>query len=262
MGKSADEFPVLGAIGLYAAETTGRGDCLFMALSDQLYGDESHHLEIRARVVQYMRDHAPAFKLFTAVNLGGGTRRNPRRKAATYSTAFDSRAPTNEEVDLQYRHNIEEMAKPGTYADHLEIQAFSAAYGIMVRIYQKDRVLEDVMPGALGTVNESGGYALARLAYHHYEHYSTVRVAEGPHVGVMNTINDNSDDYTSASDSQQSSNGGVRLYLSPPKPRKNRFLSVKLNERRKHNSSRERKLSRRARERAERLSSGFEALQV
>lgn len=142
-----------------------------MALSDQLYGDESRHQEIRARVVQHMRDHAAAYKPFTTVNLGGGTRRNLRRKGASYSTAFESRDPTDDEVELQYQNNLAEMAKPGTYADHLQIQAFSAEYGIMVRVYREEGVLEDITPDALGTGPASSGDVVAKLAYHVSEPY-------------------------------------------------------------------------------------------
>ncbi|MCJ1409344.1 hypothetical protein MMC19_003423 [Ptychographa xylographoides] len=213
----ADEFPVLRARGLYAGTTTGHGDCLFRALSDQLYSTGSHHLEIRARVVQHMRRHASRFKSFIIVNPGGGTRRNPRRKGVTYQT-FD-RPPTDAEVEVQFAENMARMAEPGTYGDYLEIQAFSAAYGVRVRVYTKDGVLEDILPTGIGTGggrrmrsgsgSRSGGggrrdggneedldddddeeqhnllllptWPLAHLAYHDYEHYSTVHSLHTPH---------------------------------------------------------------------------------
>lgn len=35
----------------------GGGDCFFKSVSHQLYGDSSHHLEIRATGIQYLREN-------------------------------------------------------------------------------------------------------------------------------------------------------------------------------------------------------------
>lgn len=40
----------LRSMGLYAANITGDGNCLFRALSDQLYGFPAHHAELRHNV--------------------------------------------------------------------------------------------------------------------------------------------------------------------------------------------------------------------
>ena len=39
----------------------GGGDCFFKAVSHQLYGDPSHHLEIRAAGVRYLNEHPERF---------------------------------------------------------------------------------------------------------------------------------------------------------------------------------------------------------
>ncbi|MCJ1405270.1 OTU domain-containing protein 3 [Xylographa trunciseda] len=259
MGHPENEFPALRALGLYAGDTTGYGDCLFRALSDQLYGDESHHYEIRARVVQHMRENAHIYRDFTAIDAGGAIRRNPRRAAASYGTV-SSEIPSEQEIDRRFRDNLDEMAKLGTYADHLEIQAFCETYGVDVQIYQKEsggmtveasRIMEEKKP-------------LVLLAYHDYEHYSTIRSLSTPHTGIISTGSDTTDEYTSASDSQQSSAGGVclqrlqRLRLSQPKPRP---LSLTMKDRRKYRG-RPRKAVLRSRVPSERMMAGFEAVRV
>jgi len=187
MGKSVvNEFPVLGSLGLYAAPTTGNGNhhplqafgrlqkltflqsgnCLFISFSDQLYGNEDRHLEIRARVVDFLREHAAYFKPFTAVNIGGGERRNSRRKnASKYSTTFDFHQATENDVDLQYSLKLQRMAELGTYGDHMEIMAFSAAYGVDVNVYRAPGIVESVTPECL-VGSTSAERPMARIAYH------------------------------------------------------------------------------------------------
>ena len=43
---------------------SGDGNCFFRAVSVQLYGDETHHLELRCAVVAYLRVHRHLFNLF------------------------------------------------------------------------------------------------------------------------------------------------------------------------------------------------------
>jgi len=262
MGIPENEFPGLRALGLYAGDTTGYGDCLFRALSDQLYGDESHHYEIRARVVQHMRENASIYRSFTAIDAGGAIRRNPRRNATSYGSV-SREMPSEEQIDRRFYDNLNEMAKAGTYGDHLEIQAFCETYGVDVKIYQKEtgeitleasRIMEEKKP-------------LVLLAYHNYEHYSTVHSLGTPHTGIISTISDTTDEYTSASDSQQSSAGGgclqrlqrlQRLRLSQPKPQS---LSLTMKDRRKYRG-RPRKAVLRSRMLSERMAAGFEAVRV
>ncbi|MCJ1287154.1 hypothetical protein MMC26_006502 [Xylographa opegraphella] len=257
MGIPKNEFPILRALGLYAGDTTGYGDCLFRALSDQLYGDESHHQEIRARVVQHMRENADVYRNFTAVDAGGAIRRNSRRRTASYGRV-NSTMPTDAEIDQRFYDNLDVMAKAGTYGDHLEIQAFCEAYGVDVKIYQKEN--GEITLEGFRTKTEKKPLAL--LAYHNYEHYSSVHSLGRPHTGIMAITLDNTDEYTSASDSQQSSTGGAclqrlqRLRLSQPKPRSG---SMTVKDCRKVRG-RPRKLISRSRMQLERMALGLEPL--
>ncbi|EON60813.1 hypothetical protein W97_00022 [Coniosporium apollinis CBS 100218] len=178
MGGSADEFPLLSALGLYAADIRGDGNCLFNALSDQLYGHQTEHRTIRARVITYMRDNADYYKQFIDVLPGGGVRRNPKRKnAGAYSTPTTYTPATPEEIDRVFESHLESMAKGGTYGDNMEIVAFSSAYGVDVKIYQRDFAY--VVSAAGG----DGQRDVAHIAYHTWEHYSSIRNLDGPHTG-------------------------------------------------------------------------------
>ena len=76
------------------------GNCLFNALSDQIYGDQSSHAAIRTQVICYMRDHAAYYKQFIDVNPGGGTRRNPKRKnAGAFNSPANIATPTEADPD-------------------------------------------------------------------------------------------------------------------------------------------------------------------
>ncbi len=50
--------------GLYAFEIKGDGNCMFRALSDQLYGSPSKHLELRAKTCDFIEYHKDYFKDF------------------------------------------------------------------------------------------------------------------------------------------------------------------------------------------------------
>ena len=63
-----EEFKSLVAqllpLRLALREIPGDGNCLFRAFSDQLYGEDARHAEIRADVVGYMRAHREDFEPF------------------------------------------------------------------------------------------------------------------------------------------------------------------------------------------------------
>ncbi len=115
------------------------GNCLFNALSDQLYGDQSKHHDIRSAVIDYMREKASYYKQFIVVHPGGGARRNPKRKnAGSFSTPFNAAGPTAAEIERVFEGHLQQMACGGTYGDNMEISAFSSKFGVAVKIYQYD----------------------------------------------------------------------------------------------------------------------------
>ena len=111
------------------------GNCLFYALSDQIYGHQGEHANIRAAVIEYMRQNANDFKYFIPV-IGGG-RRNPKRKnVGALSGPISCANPTEDAVNQKFEAYLLDMARNGTYGDNLEIVAFAKAFSTNVRIYQ------------------------------------------------------------------------------------------------------------------------------
>ncbi|KAK5702575.1 hypothetical protein LTR97_003520 [Elasticomyces elasticus] len=179
MGGGSDEFPLLSALGLYASAILGDGNCLFNALSDQLYGHQNEHAAIRSRVINYMREHATYYKQFIDVNPGGGIRRNPKRKnAGSYSSPANGAPPSNADIDRVFESHLLSMARGGTYGDNMEITAFASAFQVDVKIYQRDFAYM-----VTGGGDESQKQT-AHIAYHAWEHYSSIRNLDGPHSGM------------------------------------------------------------------------------
>ncbi|PWN50197.1 cysteine proteinase [Violaceomyces palustris] len=220
----------LRLMGLYAANTTGDGNCLFRALSDQLYGFSSQH----ARLRQETCDHLAA---------------SPEKYAG-----FVDDKPFDEYVRL--------MRESGTYGGHLELSAFAQLKQKQIKIVQpglvyvvscdddspdavrareakeseRERIQNSLAPGAEGpppsereqrrlrreesrakrksetdqpAPNRSSetsssspspgemrpaesahpdvlveAYGPLYIAYHNWEHYSSIRNLGGPHTGL------------------------------------------------------------------------------
>ena len=51
-------------LGLYAAHTIGDGNCLFRALSDQLYGSDAHHAQLRQDICSWIDAHRARYAPF------------------------------------------------------------------------------------------------------------------------------------------------------------------------------------------------------
>ena len=154
--NSEEEFPLLKQLELYPSTVKGDGNCLFRCLSDQVFGDHGdRHAEVRGAVVSYMKEHSDYFEAF----LGG--------------SGFG-------ETWTSY---VKRMAKDGVYGDNLEIVAFARNYRVNVVIYQSD-----FMYIVNCEEQPSNNTPAAHIAYHTWEHYSSVRNVGGPHSGMPNVI--------------------------------------------------------------------------
>ncbi|GAA5858594.1 hypothetical protein JCM8547_001380 [Rhodosporidiobolus lusitaniae] len=98
--------------GLYAANILGDGNCLFRALSDQLYGSPSMHLAIRHDICDYLSNNAERYRFFIDEDSVKG--------------GFDG--------------HVREMRQPGTYGTNIELSAFVARYRRPVKVYQPSLV--------------------------------------------------------------------------------------------------------------------------
>ena len=100
----------------------GGGDCFFRSVSHQLYGDSSHHHEVRAAGVQYLRD-------------------NPERFIESI-------------VDTPWLRYISYMSLEGTWADHIIIQAVADALNLRIHIIESSDNFRDMsLVEAVNTTN-------------------------------------------------------------------------------------------------------------
>jgi len=133
------------------------GSCLFNSFSDQLYGNEKRGNEIRAKVVQEMRDNANRYKDFFSTEVGGGYRRNPKRKTVAASEQVST--PTPEQLEKDWNLYLARMSKKTTYADSLEIKAFANAFNVDVKVYEQETVRDIRAEG-------EGARQVVHVAYH------------------------------------------------------------------------------------------------
>eukprot|EP01035_Chromulina_nebulosa_P021106 gene21106-27348_t len=91
--------------GMTIVDVEGDGNCLFRAVSHQLYNNESHHLELRQQCVEHMRRHTKRFEI--------------------YCTS-------------KFEDHLKRMALPCVWADYLEIRALEEIIDRLFYIYSPD----------------------------------------------------------------------------------------------------------------------------
>jgi hypothetical protein len=115
---------------------TVQGNCLFNALSDQLYGHQEMHEVLRIATIEHMKANADFYRQYMAVN---NVRRNPKRKTtAALPTRIDTTYHTEGELQQQFEAHVEKMGQPGEWADNMEVSAFASALNVHVRLWQAD----------------------------------------------------------------------------------------------------------------------------
>ncbi|KAL4753714.1 hypothetical protein BDW72DRAFT_168480 [Aspergillus terricola var. indicus] len=179
------ELPSLTQLGLYALPTEGDGNCLYYALSDQLYGDFNHADHIRTRLADHIHANRDYFMSFIAA--AGGERRAPRRAAAeaarnSYcsSSSASPAPPSTKDKERSFDFRVAESRKNGVWGGAEEIQAFCQSFKKDVNVYtvygiQNFRDVHAPADEERETVH---------IAFHDFHHYSSVRHCEGPHTGL------------------------------------------------------------------------------
>ncbi|KAJ2627221.1 hypothetical protein H4R22_004502, partial [Coemansia sp. RSA 1290] len=124
------------------------------ALADQVDGTPDTHLQHRASVCDYIQQHEEDFAPFMD---------------ETYS--FD-----------QY---VDNMRRSGVYGGNLELVAFARNCQVDIRVYQTGGTVF-VISGAPPDKPDDSYRSMppVYIAYHSYEHYSSVRNKNGPHTGL------------------------------------------------------------------------------
>ena len=101
------------------------GNCLFASLSDQLYGTSSRHPEIRANIIEHMRQLRPLFELYVHKD------DVQQRRALRERTVAARRPP----IDDTYEEYLSLMSRNGTYGGEPELVAFCQVYDQDVRVH-------------------------------------------------------------------------------------------------------------------------------
>lgn len=117
------------------------GNCLYYALSDQLYGDFTHADHIRRQLADHISANPEYFMNFIAA--AGGERRAPRRAAAeaartTYcssSSASPVPQPSIKDTQRSFDSRVAESRKNGVWGGAEEIQAFCQSFRKDVKVY-------------------------------------------------------------------------------------------------------------------------------
>ncbi|TFK37508.1 hypothetical protein BDQ12DRAFT_143460 [Crucibulum laeve] len=166
----------LRSLGLYAAPTVGDGNCLFRALSDQLHGTPSKHAQLRQEVCDWIERHQARYEPFVEDERGLETHLRCMRENATYGghmelSAFAHLTKRNVKVIQPGLVYVIEWAAGGdpSSSSTPERKVSSSRYD--------DSEEEDEQDNQGGTIY---------VAYHDWEHFSSIRNLKGPHSGLPN----------------------------------------------------------------------------
>ena len=143
-----------------------------------------------------MHEHSDYFKQFLSVSAGS------KRKTAK---GKGYQLPSESAIDAAFVQHLKRMSQPGVFGDNIEVCAFARRYNCDVKIYQREFAY--VVTGDNGG---GGERKMVHIAYHTWEHYSSIRNLAGPHKGlpeVKPVINPN------VSVEEKKTNGGGKYAL-------------------------------------------------
>jgi hypothetical protein len=132
--------------GFHIIEIEGDGNCLFRAISHQLYLNEEYHEQLRHLCCEHLKKHQNRFEKFI--------------------------------VDIKFSEYIMEMSKHGTWADDIEIRAMEELLDRNIHIYSSNSTNPK---DYLVPVNENPdeeklmfGVPPLNLSYHGQSHYNSI----------------------------------------------------------------------------------------
>lgn len=128
----------LRPMGLVIRDVANDGNCFFRAVSDQLYGTERFHSNLRHRACEYILRNRSRFIDFV-------------------------------EDDQSYEEYVADMRNEGVWADHIELQAISMVCRVNMRIHQSGKPSYDIRN------HLAADAPVIHLSYHFGEHYASVR---------------------------------------------------------------------------------------
>jgi len=140
---SLDEFRQnLKTQGLEMVEQEGDGNCLFRAVSLQVYGQSDNHAEVRERCLDFMEQNEEHYSAFVATDEG----------------------------DLTFQDYIARKRSNGVHGNNPEIQAISELYNRPVEVYTAD----SSQPMNIFHAEYKTSDPPIRLSYHDGNHYNAV----------------------------------------------------------------------------------------
>ncbi|QRV85454.1 OTU-like cysteine protease [Ceratobasidium sp. AG-Ba] len=197
--NTAELTAQLRSLGLYAAPTLGDGNCLFRALSDQIYGTPNEHLPLRVEICNFMAAHPERFEAFVDDDQGLDRHLSAMRRSGTYGghlelTAFAQLKALNVKVvqpGLVYVIEGRNLENFGPKVDKEEDGSKEAGPSTSKekRKARKERMKKKAADGEEEDGEEGGDEqtsfpATVYVAYHDWEHFSSVRNLTGPHQGI------------------------------------------------------------------------------
>ncbi|KAL7548971.1 hypothetical protein ACHAWF_012266 [Thalassiosira exigua] len=178
----ADHDPPLEVVPM-----DGDGNCLFRAVSLQVYGDPDLHAEVRGRVLDFMEREEDHFRPFVAAD--GGSDDDEGGEGRLRGEGRKGRAPGRDGF-VEY---VARKRADGVHGDHAEVQAASELYGRRVEVYVPGRGIEpiNIFHAEYGREEGSGGKGgkrddtpPIRLCYADGNHYDAVIDPLVPTAGV------------------------------------------------------------------------------
>ncbi|KAJ8590989.1 cysteine proteinase [Rhizopogon salebrosus TDB-379] len=169
----------LRSLGLYAAHTVGDGNCLFRALCDQFYGSPSQHLQLRKDICDWIESYAQRYEPFCEDERGLSAHLRCMREQGTYGghlelSAFAHFARRNVKVIQPGLVYVIEWKAGAEIDDQSSSQDNERDARRRKRQQQRDETMHDLQePGAT-----------IYVAYHDWEHFSSIRNLRGPHTGL------------------------------------------------------------------------------
>lgn len=147
--KKEEEFTkLLARKNLQIKPVGGDGNCLFRAVSDQIYNSELHHRAIRRFCLDYIELEENFFKNYVVQG------NNP----------------------MKFKEYLLKKREDGVWGDDIEIQALSEIYLRPIEIYAYS---DKPMRTFHETSNDNSGEPI-RLSYHGQSHFNSIIKINGP----------------------------------------------------------------------------------
>ncbi|GKY90682.1 hypothetical protein MPSEU_000041600 [Mayamaea pseudoterrestris] len=137
-------------------EVSADGNCLFRALSDQLYYDHgAAHEDVRSDVCNYLQAHETDFCHFLVLD--------------------DEDAPPNEEDASDFTSYVEKMRRDGTWGGNVELVAAARLYRRNILVHSADLDTFMIDCDESNASHQRDSVPNMMVSYHDNDHYNSVR---------------------------------------------------------------------------------------